>query len=54
MGVNLKIKMEKEEKIEKLADIIAPITPDLRYCDCIVIATKLIELNIIKEFDDIK
>lgn len=45
---------ENEEKITKLADIIAPISLGLRYCDCISIAKKLIELDLIKEFDNDK
>ena len=42
--------MTDKEKIQQLANIIAPIAPDLRGCDCTVIATKLIELN----YGDIK
>ena len=37
--------MTDEEKIQQLANIIAPIAPDLRGCDCTMIATKLIELG---------
>lgn len=37
--------MIDNEKIQRLADIIAPLAPDLRGCDCTTIATKLIELN---------
>ncbi len=37
--------MTREEKIYKLADIIAPLVPSLRGCDCTVIAKKLIDLG---------
>lgn len=42
-----------EEKIEKLVDIIAPFVPNLRYCDCIAIITKLVELDLIKDLDNV-
>lgn len=53
MGVNLKnSEMDNEEKIEKIADIIAPLVPDIRYCECIAIIKKLIELDLIKDIND--
>lgn len=40
---------QTKENIEKLADIIFQLNLGLRQCDCIALATKLIELDLIKE-----
>lgn len=40
---------EKEEKIDKLANIILELNLTLRQCDCYAIAKKLIDLDLIKD-----
>lgn len=37
-----------ENKIEEIANIVAKFAPDMRYCDCIELVKKLIELDLIK------
>lgn len=46
------VKMVNEEKVEEIADIVAKLAPDMRYCDCIALVKKLIDLDLIKGVDN--